>query len=110
MQFAVFRKVLDKKDKKKRQRDEDGEEEEDVEMETEETEETEEEQRSKRCRSSQDPFSKVPDEEPTPSLSELRERSRLRREKTMAVTAKLSDERFVYSFMFEGTNFLFFRF
>ena len=33
----------------------------------------------------QDPFAKVPDEEPTPSLSELRERSRLRREKTVAV-------------------------
>lgn len=89
VQFAVFRKVLDKKDKKKRQRDDEEEEDEDL-ME----DDAEEGPRSKRSKSSQDPFARIlPDEEPSLSLTELRERSRLRREKTTAVTAEISDEK-----------------
>ncbi|EEB17972.1 DNA replication licensing factor MCM3, putative [Pediculus humanus corporis] len=81
VQYAIFRKVLDKRDRKKRSRNEDEEE-----MDVDDDEDNEiRDQRSKRLRSTQeaDEFERLTsqEEQPTPSLAELREQSRITREK-----------------------------
>ncbi|KAK6628026.1 MCM DNA helicase complex subunit [Polyplax serrata] len=86
VQYAIFRKVLDKKDKKKRHRNE---EDEDIEADDDGTEEIE--QRQKRQRSAQasvdDAFESIASqEEPPPTLAELREQSRMTRQKTASGT------------------------